>query len=272
MATTAQTCSVPRLESDANSTRPSRSTVQILALSETWVAVNKPAGILIHRTKLYHSKPGEIYLVDEVRQAVEERKGISTAVFPVQRLDRPTSGVVLFALESSQNAAALQAALQSDNSCKQYWALTFGADMPTSWENNHPLRDLTGKVRKQRDAYSSFKQLLRLDQADMSVVRAQISTGRRHQIRRHLSNSRYPVVGDTSHGKGSLNRVAREKYGVKRCCLHARRVSFMDDTTNTTVTVEASVPSDLRQILNQLPDYNANVHQSLIDLGDVIVH
>lgn len=264
-------CTVTSLESDTNSASPSRPGVEILALSETWVAVNKPAGMLIHRTKLYHSEPGEIYLVDEVRRAVEKRKGISTAIFPVQRLDRPTSGVVLFALESSQNAAALQAALQSDTCCKQYWVLTFGADMPKRWENNHPLRDLTGKVRKQRDAFSSFEQLLRLDQADMSVVRAQIFTGRRHQIRRHLSNSRYPVVGDTSHGKGSMNRDAREKYGVYRCCLHARRVSFMNGTTNTTDTVEASVPRDLREILSQLPDYNANMHQPLIDLGDAPV-
>lgn len=263
-----QLCSSISLGSGENPVRNSRLCVEILALSETWVAVNKPAGMLVHRTKLYHSVPGEIYLLDEVRRAVEEQRGIPTTVLPVQRLDRPTSGVVLFALGSSQNASALQAALQSDRCCKQYWVLSFGADMPKKWENNHPLRDMTGKVRKQRGALSSFEQLLRLDQADMSVVRAQISTGRRHQIRRHLSNSRYPVVGDTSHGKGSLNKEAREKYGVNRCCLHSRRVSFTDTIADATVTVEASVPNDLRQVLNRLSDYAPSKHQLLVDLGD----
>lgn len=241
--------------------------VDILAITDTWVAVNKPAGILVHKTKLYHSKQGERYLVDEVKRALRQRFGYARKVLPVHRLDRPTSGVMLFSLDSPQHATALHASLQSNLSCKQYWVLTFGADMPTKWDNNFPLRDLTGKDRKQREASSSFEQLLRLDEVDMSVVRAQITSGRRHQIRRHLSYSRHPVVGDTSYTKGFLNREAREKYGATRCCLHARRISFKDPYTSENVLVDSPVPHDLRQVLSRIDGYDEEKHRPLIDLG-----
>lgn len=243
--------------------------LEVLSISDTWVAVNKPAGMLIHRTKLYHSTPGEKYLVDLVSEELERRLGRPTKIYPVQRLDRPTSGVILFAIDSSQNASQLQNVLQSKDCTKEYWTLAFGAEMPEKWINDHPLRDMVGKVRKQRPAYSAFEQLLRLEHANISVVRACIATGRRHQIRRHLSNSRHPIVGDTSHGKGELNRNARDLYGVERCCLHARRVSFTQPGSGDTVTIEAPVPNDLRLVLNRIPDYCAAEHDAVLDLGEV---
>lgn len=249
-------------------TASERNEVEIIALTDDWVAVNKPAGVLVHRTKLYHATPGESYLVDDVKRAVAGMLGSPTSVLPVQRLDRPTSGVIVFALGDSKNASQLQNALQSEESQKEYWTITFGADMPEKWENHHPLRDLTGKSRKQRPASSAFEQLLKLNESDMSVVRAQISTGRRHQIRRHLSNSRHPVVGDTSHGKGSLNRRVREQFGVTRCCLHSRRVAFIDPGSLNPVSLEAVVPQDLRDVLDRLPDYD-DAHDALLDLGTI---
>lgn len=240
--------------------------VDIIALRDNWVAVNKPPSILVHRTKLYRATPGETYLVDEVRRAIEAIHGAPVNVLPVQRLDRPTSGVMVFALGDSKSASQLQNALQSEDSRKEYWTLAYGADMPEKWENHHPLRDLTGKTRKQRPASSTFEQLLRLNDSDISVVRARIATGRRHQIRRHLSNSRHAVLGDTSYGKGAMNRNARELYGVPRCCLHSRRITFVDPTTREQVTFEAPVPQDLRDVLARLPDCDEH-HEGLLDLG-----
>lgn len=232
------------------------SSLQLLDLADTWVAVNKPAGMLVHKTKLYHALPNETYLVDHVSRLVESNLGEKVRVLPVQRLDRPTSGVILFALGDSTNAARLQAALQSEFSKKQYWALSFGADMPEKWENNHPLRDLRGKHRKQRSATTVFEQLHRFDHADISVVKACISTGRRHQIRRHLSNSRYPILGDTTHGKGVQNRKARELFGVTRCCLHARSVSFRDPLTSLDVVIDVPVPEDLQNVQARIKEYD----------------
>lgn len=243
--------------------------VEVLRLTPSWVAVNKPAGMLVHRTKLYNSAAGEEYLVDVVAREVERNVGHPVKLFPVQRLDRPTSGVILFALQASQNASRLQQVLQSKESRKEYWLLAFGSDMPETWVNENPLRDMVGRHRKQRRAYSEFEQLLRLEQSDISVVRAYIETGRRHQIRRHLSNSRHPVVGDTSHGKGEQNRMSRERYGVTRCCIHSRRVTFLDPEDDEKTTIEAPVPQDLRDVLERIPDYNAAIHCQEVDLGDL---
>lgn len=239
--------------------------IPILGRGEKWIAIDKPSGVLTHRTKLYHSVPGERYLVDMVTELVKEEYGTSTKVFPVQRLDRPTSGVMIFGLDNSENAAQLQNVLQSEQSRKYYWALTFGTDMPGEWTNDNPLKDMTGKNAKRRAAVTHFEQLGRYDVSDMSVVRARIVTGRRHQIRRHLSNSRYPVVGDTTHGKGYLNRMARDQFGVRRCCLHARRLCFIDLTTSQEISLESPVPTDLLKVLRELPDWN-HVDEKSLDL------
>lgn len=244
------------LQDTSGSEMQSEVEIPILGRGEQWIAIDKPSGILTHRTKLYHSTPGERYLVDMLTAIVKKDYGSSAKVFTVQRLDRPTSGVMVFGLNNSENAAQLQAALQSDESQKYYWALTFGTDMPVQWTNDNPLKDLTGKNPKRRSAVTHFEQLGCYETSNMSVVRARIVTGRRHQIRRHLSNSRYPIVGDTTHGKGNLNRMARDQFHVKRCCLHARRLRFKDPTTSQEICLESPVPTDLIEVLRKLPDWN----------------
>ncbi|PXF49906.1 tRNA pseudouridine synthase C [Gracilariopsis chorda] len=230
---------------------------QVLRVSSDWIAVNKPPGVLIHRTKLYKTPPGETFLVDYVSLIAEQLTGFKQQVFPVQRLDRPTSGVIVFALGSTENAARLQAALQSESSFKQYWALAFGTHMPISWINENPLKDLQGKDRKQRSARTEFEVIEAYHQADVVAVNARIKTGRRHQIRRHLSNSRHPILGDTSYCKGKLNRMARDCYGVTRCCLHSQLLCFSDPLTGDHVRIEASIPEDLRAVQERVANTKA---------------
>lgn len=229
--------------------------VEILALTDSWVAVNKPPGMLVHRTKLYHAMPHEKYVVDIVSQLVSARKGSPVTVKPVQRLDRPTSGVMVFALGCADNAARLQATLQSSDTEKLYWALVWGADMPEKWVNEHSLMDLTGKNRKQRSARTEINKLIGMDESDLSIVSAKIRTGRRHQVRRHLSNSRHSILGDTSYGRGTRNRKARENFGVSRCCLHAWCLTFQDPVLQERVRLDVPVPSDLQDVVKSVPDF-----------------
>lgn len=245
--------------------------IQILKVTEQWVAINKPAGVLVHRTRLYPSRRGERFLVDAVRSKLSPKLGRRVDVYPVHRLDRPTTGVILFGLHEPRNAAMLQEALQADNTQKQYWVLAFGADMPEHWTNDHPLKDLKGQNRKQRPAQSDFQRLAGFDDSDIAVVRATISTGRRHQIRRHLSNSKYPVVGDSSHGDTRRNHVTSEAYGISRLCLHARRLSFTDPFTSKSVYLQVPVPKDLRDALQRLPGYTSHLdkHLDLQDLDEI---
>lgn len=282
--------------------------IDILKVTDQWVAVNKPPGVLMHRTQMYKSLRGEQYLIESVRRSLSAQLGRKLTLFPVQRLDRATSGVVLFGLDEPRNAAMLQEALQTspvappsttaadstasadesaveadadaegktgrrEPACKQYWVMAFHASqMPAdgSWVNNHPLKDLptaTGrrtKNRIQRSASTHFETLMSFDDpADIAVLTATLATGRRHQIRRHLSNARFPVVGDTSHGDTLLNHEAKAAYDVPRLCLHARRISFTDPFSKERVYLQVRVPEDLRQVVRQLPNYTPDLDGKL---------
>jgi tRNA pseudouridine65 synthase len=265
--------------------------VQILHVGEAgdYVAVNKPAGMLVHRNDEL-APNDKLFLKDVTRKLLISERGLDVPVYVVHRLDRATSGVILFALGSGERAAALQTSLQNvDETDKQYWTLTRVAldyDMPPSWTNEHSLKDLSKrKSSAPQTAYTSFTRLLALEgvgvddpQMDteaeahkVCVVRAQLRTGRRHQVRRHLANGRFPVLGDTSYGKGRHNREARRLYGAERLALHARRLTFREPDghggTGRVVTIEAPVPEDLRQVLAKVPGFNAETHSEMCDLG-----
>lgn len=261
--------------------------IEVLHVTDRWVAVNKPAGLLMHRTKLYPSARGERFLVDLVRHRLRPpaRFRERLDIYPIHRLDRPTTGVVLFGLHDSRTAAMLQEALQnSAGARKQYWTLAFDnvdhnddddstGSMPDAWVNDHPLKDITSggggrRNRQQRPARTEFERLALL--GDVAVVRATLATGRRHQIRRHLSNGRFPVVGDTSHGDTKRNHNAADMFGVQRCCLHARRLSFVDPFTNECVQLQVPVPDDLRQVVHALPGYSDELLDSL-DFDDASI-
>jgi tRNA pseudouridine65 synthase len=277
--------------------RTDEAVVQILYVSEhaDYVAVNKPSGMLVHRNEEL-AKNEKVFVKDVTRRLLAAEHGIDEPVFVVHRLDRATSGVMLFALGSGERAAALQASLQNvDETDKQYWALArvpIAHEMPASWTNEHPLKDLS-KPRggAPQSAHTSFTRLLALDGATavaghdgyddgadaeseaeahrVCVVRAQLRTGRRHQVRRHLSNGRFPVVGDTSYGKGRHNREARRLYGAERLALHARRMTFREPGSDggRLVTIEAPVPQDLRAVLARVPGYDAASHAEACDIG-----
>lgn len=242
--------------------------ITVLQQTEHWIAVDKPPGVLMHRSRLYYSTPGERFLVDAVHRKLSAEQSRQVEVRPVQRLDRPTSGVVIFGLNDKRNAAMIQEALQASTARKQYWTLAFGAkEMPHTWQNSSPLKDLVGRNRKQRAASTDFERLGVFSEADIAVVRATLATGRRHQIRRHLSFGRFPVVGDTSHGDSGLNHIAKSAFGVTRLCLHSRRVSFVDPFTSKVIELQVPVPDDLRQVLTALPGYSTEMDAQL-DLHD----
>lgn len=249
--------------------------MKVLHATDRWIAVSKPAGVLVHRTRLYPSRRNEKFLLSAVRNHLKSPMNPNPNLLPVHRLDRPTTGIVLFGLDEPRNAAMLQDALQSAETEKKYWVLAFGASqMPIEdWENDHPLKDLVnnGKNRKQRSALTKFRRLATFDEngeADIAVLSATLATGRRHQIRRHLSNSRFPVVGDTSHGDTRRNHHARDTYGVQRLCLHARSLSFIDPFTQERINLQVPVPEDLRQVVQRLPGYTPEL-DAILDMGDI---
>ena len=206
--------------------------LHILWQDEHLVAVYKPAGWLVHRTGL---DAGETRFV---MQTLRDQLG--RHVFPVHRLDKGTCGVLVMALHSDA-ARALSQAFEQHATHKRYLAMVRGWG-PAEAEVNHPLRpDDAPPDAPVQDAHTRFRTLARLTLPESSdprfattrasLVQAEPTTGRRHQIRRHLKHLAHPIIGDATHGKGPLNRWWAERFGQQRLWLHSWQLSVPHPVT-----------------------------------------
>jgi len=212
--------------------------LQLLYRDESLVAAHKPGGLICHRSS---ESADRRFLLQEVRNLV------GTHVYPVQRLDRAASGVIVFGL-SSEDAKLLQESLGEPDAKKEYLALVRGS-APPSWVCAHPLADDAGTPRSAHTAFQKLAEFSRL-----SLLSVRISTGRRHQIRRHLARSAHQILGDTTYGKGGINRFFRASYGLPRLFLHSWQVGFRHPRGGKFVEIRAPLAEDLRAFLRRLPD------------------
>ena len=216
------------------------------------VAVYKPAGWLVHRTGL---DAGETrFVLQTLRDQLGQR------VYPVHRLDKGTCGVLVMALHVDA-ARALSQAFEQQRTRKRYVALVRGW-LPDCAEVDHALQpDDAPPDAPAQEAFTRFRCLARLDLAEAfdphhastraSLVEAIPTTGRRHQIRRHLKHLAHPILGDATHGKGPLNRWWAEpaRLGQARLWLHAQALTVPHPLTGLDLelvcdwaALQASVP------------------------------
>lgn len=161
-----------------------------------------------------------------------------------------------FAL-SSEDARLLQESLTSSEARKEYLALVRGSTAER-WECDRPLTSESGDPKP---AHSIFEKIAEF--SGLTLLRARILTGRRHQIRRHLGHAAHQVLGDSTYGKGRINRYFRETYGLPRMFLHAAVLSFRHPRTSDLMVARASLPGDLRDFLLRLPDVPPGLIDSL---------
>jgi len=193
------------------------------------LAVNKPSGLLTHRG-----------WANDADNALVRARGIAGRhVYPVHRLDRATSGVLLFAL-SREAAALLGRQLQAGGFEKHYLAMVRGIT-PELVEVDHALAAEPGQERK--PARTTVRRLGTFER--YSLVEAAPHTGRSHQVRRHLKHLSHPILGDTRYGHGEHNRACRARFSLHRLALHAARLSFSHPSTAQRIEVRAAVPLDL---------------------------
>jgi tRNA pseudouridine65 synthase len=192
------------------------------------LAVHKPAGLLVHRTAL------DAHETDDL--VTRLRAQLGAPVWPVHRLDKGTSGLLLLALDA--DAARLLGAAFADGSAdKHYRALVRGWPAEAG-EINQPLArdpELPSSGQLHLAAATRWQLLQRLDwplvshpnhpSTRLALVAVQPLSGRRHQIRRHFKTLAHPLIGDATHGKGPLNRAVAAHIGLNRLWLHAERLT-----------------------------------------------
>ena len=152
------------------------------------------------------------------------RDQIGQTIFPVHRLDRGTSGCLAFAL-SPEAASKLQVELQSDSAIKKYTALCRGQlDFQGIFD-----RDLTNEKKVKQMAITKYHVIQEFP--NLTLLELEILTGRKHQIRRHLSFAGHHIIGDVNYGKGWFNRKYREENNFYRLFLHCHFLSFLHPIT-----------------------------------------
>lgn len=199
--------------------------LRLLHRDDHLIAIDKPPGLLVHRTGLD---------AGETRFAVQLlRDQIGQPVWPVHRLDKGTSGVLLFALDAATASQLGRAFESGEGISKTYHAIVRGWPAEEGLID-HPLRRLPDDMRTEReevqDSQTRFTTLERYElplpyggfpATRCALVELQPLTGRRHQLRRHLKHIAHPIIGDATHGKGPLNRAVAGYLGVQRLWLHA---------------------------------------------------
>ncbi|PID64440.1 MAG: pseudouridylate synthase [Gammaproteobacteria bacterium] len=230
--------------------------LSILYQDHHLVAINKSSGLLVHRSTI------DRY---ETRFALQLlRRQLGRKVFPLHRLDKPTSGVLLFAL-NRDTAKCLSMDWQAVE--KSYFALTRGKLLDT--RVSHPIRSRAEKGRGKEKVQAAETQLRRLATAQLPVVfgnkrsafthtvfswvQACPKTGRKHQIRKHLKHLNHPIVGDTAYGRGEINRYFRDNFAVQRLLLHCAMVRLRHPVDGRCCVIYAPLDSTWQRVLTQLP-------------------
>jgi tRNA pseudouridine65 synthase len=225
---------------------PNRPELPILFRDEALLVVNKPAGLVVHRG----------WATDDVTALDLARALAGRWVYPVHRLDRSTSGVLVFAL-SPEIARAVEQSFSLDRVEKRYLALVRGM-APDRASVDHPIAKEKGKPK-----LPSLTHVERLEHHELhneetgftrrySWVLARPVTGRPHQIRRHLKHINHPVIGDVRYGKSEHNRLFRRRFGLERMVLHAEHLCLPHPLEGRLLELNAPLPAELAALREAL--------------------
>ena len=238
----------------------------VLYRDEHLLAVHKPAGLLVHRSPI---DKHETEFALQYARALNEGQH----VYPVHRLDRPTSGVLVFARDSD-TARTLGMALMAGEVTKTYLAMVRGWP-PEHGEIDHPLREepedrrLKGEEQPVRDALTYYRTLATTEipveiekypSSRYAVVELNPKTGRKHQLRRHMKHINHPIIGDANHGRGRHNRYFAERFGQGRLMLAATRMAFQHPVSGKPLTISAAPEASFLEVLSLFPGLEVRDH------------
>lgn len=230
--------------------------LEILYQDDYYIAVHKPAGLLVHRSPI--DKRERRFCLQLLRDQIRQ------LVYPCHRLDKPTSGVLLFALDKESLRLA-SSQFQAKTTRKTYHAVVRGwtgeegvIDHPLLYKEEGGTLRGGGEPQEARTAYRSLRRF-EIDQpvgpfptARYSELELTPATGRMHQLRRHMKHIHHPIVGDTRYGDGVHNRLFRERFGSHRLLLVASSLEFLHPVTEEVVQITRGKDLEYDRILEKL--------------------
>ena len=220
---------------------------------DQWITIiNKPSGLILHRTALSADKDS---VIERLRGMFDDPPS------PVHRLDRPASGILICA--NDKDTARILCDSFITGEIHKYYHTVVRGWITEPGEIDIPLQKyILGKAPKenkeQQEALTRYVPLKkgeipvannRFPTSRYSLVEAEPVTGRYHQLRRHLARIGHPIGGDTAHGDLRHNGILRSYSGNERLLLHARRVSVPHPVSGEPITIEAPYPEEFRRIL-----------------------
>ena len=222
--------------------------LEILYRDEHLIAINKPHGLLVHRSTIAN---------DATEFALQLlRDQIGQPVYPAHRLDRKTGGILLFSLDKETDKK-IQVLFQDKKIAKKYLAVLRGY-CPESGTIDYPLMKENGSSQ---DALTHFKRLATAEidvpqgkflSSRYSLVEANPETGRMHQLRRHFAHIMYPIIGDRPHGCNKQNKLWKEKFEMDTMLLHASQLEFDHPWTAKRIRIKADLQPEFKRVLNIL--------------------
>ncbi len=228
----------------------------ILYEDPEFIAIHKPSGILVHRTRISEDT---VFVLQLLRDQVGHH------VFPVHRLDRMTSGVLIFG-KNKEAAGSLSELFREQKIEKKYLAVVRG-HLPVKGIINYDLaRSPDHQKQTALTHYCTLDQteiphaISRYPTSRYSLMEVMPKTGRFHQIRKHFAHLRHPVIGDRPHGDCKHNKYLREKLGISTMLLHAQSFSFIHPHTQKRVIIESELDNSFLEALKTL-----NLHFKEVD-------
>jgi tRNA pseudouridine65 synthase len=222
--------------------------LEILYQDEYMVAINKPHGLLVHRSSI--AADVSVFALQLLRDQLDRK------VFPIHRLDRKTSGVLLFALDEVTEVS-LKNMMANREFEKTYVAVVRGFTGQGD-TIDYPLKNERGNMK---DAVTVYRTLQHSEiplafgkhaTSRYSVVEAKPVTGRMHQLRRHFAHILHPIIGDRPYGCNKQNKLFLEHFQMQNMLLHARKLSFVHPVTNEKVDIDAKFSDVYLQMLDEL--------------------
>lgn len=222
--------------------------LEIIYQDQHLVAINKPNGLLVHRSPI--AADASEFALQMLRDQIGQH------VFPIHRLDRKTSGVLLFSLDK-ETAKLVQVEFLENRVSKKYLAIVRGF-FPEKIEVDYPL---TNDRNKKQDAVTYFYNNKHTEveipfgkhpTSRYSLIEAFPKTGRQHQIRKHLNHLRHPIIGDRPHGCNKQNKLFKEKWNMMTMLLHAQELKFKHPYENQEVILQASLNEEFLRMQGEL--------------------